>query len=139
MLAQRGILRAMSDTDDLIAAWREVSGCHARVSCALEKALEREHGLGLSEFEVLEHLATSEKDHRRMQELAEAVHLSQSALSRLVGRLEKEGLVERAMCTNDRRGIFAHLTPAGRERYRQARPTHRAILAETLPAPAAHT
>ena len=108
--------------------------CHARVTCALEKALQREHGLGVSEFEVLERLATTSKSECRMQELSESVHLSQSALSRLIGRLEADGLVERAMCTMDRRGIFACLTDAGRERYEQARPTQRAVLAETMPA-----
>jgi DNA-binding MarR family transcriptional regulator len=60
------------------------------------------------------------------------VHLSQSALSRVVGRLEEQGLVCRNMCKDDRRGIFASLTPAGRERYEQARPTHSTVLAQNL-------
>jgi len=67
-----------------------------------------------------------------MQELAEAVHLSQSALSRVVGRLEAEDLVVRKMCAQDRRGIYTCLTDAGRTRFEAARPTHRAVLAETL-------
>ena len=66
-----------------------------------------------------------------MQELAGAVHLSQSALSRVVGRLEADGLVNRGMCPEDRRGINACLTDSGRERYEAARPTHRAVLAES--------
>ena len=70
-----------------------------------------------------------------MQELAAAVHLSQSALSRTVGRLEKDGLVHRAMCAEDRRGVAVCLTAAGRERYEAARPTHREVLAETLTPP----
>ena len=60
------------------------------------------------------------------------MHLSQSALSRVVGRLEADGLVVRKMCTSDRRGIFACLTDQGRARYEAARPTHRAVLADTL-------
>jgi len=71
-----------------------------------------------------------------MQELASAVHLSQSALSRTVGRLEKDGLVGRTMCPEDRRGIAVCLTAEGRERYEAARPTHRRVLAETLTSPA---
>jgi DNA-binding MarR family transcriptional regulator len=67
-----------------------------------------------------------------MQELADAVALSQSALSRLVARLEREGLVERCMCDQDRRGIYANLTDAGRERFEQALPTQREVLARTL-------
>jgi len=116
----------------VVDAWRDLMDRHARVTCALERRLETEHGLGVSEFEVLDRLATTEDHGRRMQELAEAVHLSQSALSRVVGRLEDDGLVERAMCKYDRRGIFACLTDPGRARYEAARPTHRDVLAETL-------
>ena len=112
--------------------WRDLLDSHARVSGALEKALQAEHGLGVSEFEVLDRLANGDKDQRRMQELADSVHLSQSALSRLVGRLESEGLVTRAICSDDRRGIFACLTDAGRERHAEAAPTHARVLAEQL-------
>jgi DNA-binding MarR family transcriptional regulator len=116
----------------LLASWHELAGHHARVVSALERSLEVNHDLGVNEFEVLERLATSEGEHCRMQELTDVTHLSQSALSRLVGRLEAEGLVTRAMCPEDRRGIFAHITDAGRARYEAARATHRAVLAETL-------
>jgi DNA-binding MarR family transcriptional regulator len=121
----------------LVEQWRGVAECHAKVSCALEKALERDHGIGLSEFEVLERLATCGcDDGKRMQDLAGSVNLSQSALSRLIGRLETAGLVHRAMCAADRRGIYAHITAEGRERVEQARPTYTAVLAEALPATA---
>ena len=119
------------DEARLIEIWRELLERHARTTSALERSLH-EHGLGVSEYEVLERLATGDKEERRMQDLAEAVHLSQSALSRVVARLEADGLVTRAMCAEDRRGIFACLTEAGRERYAAARPAHRAVLAEAL-------
>jgi DNA-binding MarR family transcriptional regulator len=67
-----------------------------------------------------------------MQGLGEEVHLSQSALSRAVDRLEREGLVERTTCATDRRGVYVRITEAGRERWAQACPTQRAVLAETL-------
>lgn len=119
----------------LVEQWRGVAECHAKVSCALEKALERDHGIGLSEYEVLERLATCEcDDGRRMQDLAGAVNLSQSALSRLIGRLETAGLVHRSMCANDRRGIYAHITTDGRARVEAARPTYCAVLSSELPA-----
>jgi DNA-binding MarR family transcriptional regulator len=117
---------------ELVDVWHEVLDRYARVTNALERRLEHEHGLGVSEYEVLERLSTADKDHLRMQELADAVRLSQSALSRVVARLETGGLVVRKMCTQDRRGIFACLTDEGRARYEAARPTHRAVLAETL-------
>jgi DNA-binding MarR family transcriptional regulator len=119
------------DEAGLIEIWRELLDRHARTTSALERSLH-EHGLGVSEYEVLERLAMGGKDERRMQDLAEAVHLSQSALSRVVARLEADGLVTRAMCAEDRRGIFACLTDAGRERYDAARPAHRAVLAQAL-------
>jgi len=124
-------MAAPTDTD-LADAWSETLRRHARVSCALERELQAAHGLGVSEFEVLERLAVGDKEQRRMQDLAEAVYLSQSALSRLIGRLESEGLVTRAICAEDRRGIFACLTEQGRARYEAARPTQRRVLADSL-------
>ena len=61
----------------------------------------------------------------RMHELGERVHLTQSALSRLIARLETDGLLERTMCVEDRRSVFAKLTPAGATRYQEAKPTQR--------------
>ena len=123
----------MSTTDDaLVGAWRALLDTHARTHGALERALKA-HDLGVSEFEVLERLAAVERDgERRMQAIGEAVHLSQSALSRVVGRLERDGLAKRDMCVDDRRGIMVCITDAGRERYEAARPAHRTALAETL-------
>ena len=118
--------------DALVDEWRVLLESHARVHGALERAL-KQHDLGVSEYEALERLAGDEfAEQRRMQELGEALHLSQSALSRVVGRLEKDGLAERGMCPHDRRGIYVCITPAGRERYESARPAHRAALAEAL-------
>jgi DNA-binding MarR family transcriptional regulator len=129
-----GIIRAQMGTSNdqvLVAAWRELLERHARTTASLERRLQHDHGLGVSEYEVLERLAGAGKD-ARMQELADAVHLSQSALSRVVARLEADGLVTRGMCPEDRRGIKACLTDSGRQRYEAARPTHREVLAETL-------
>jgi DNA-binding MarR family transcriptional regulator len=121
-----------TQSTEIVEVWHDLMDRYARAMSGLERALEHEHGLGVSEYEVLERLAAPEHSDHRMQELAESVHLSQSALSRVVGRLESEGLVTRKMCASDRRGIFACLTDAGRERYEAARPTHRTVLAETL-------
>jgi DNA-binding MarR family transcriptional regulator len=116
----------------LVDAWRGLLEAHARTHGAIERAL-KPYELGVSEYEVLERLASEDfAEQRRMQELGEALHLSQSALSRVVGRLEKDGLAERGLCPQDRRGVFVCITGAGRERYEQARPAHRAALAETL-------
>jgi DNA-binding MarR family transcriptional regulator len=120
--------------DDLAQQWKGLMARHAAVSCALGTALNHTHGIGVHEFEVLENLAAAEDGKRRIQELADAVALSQSALSRLVARLEREGLVERCICDLDRRGVYANLTDAGRERHAQALPTQREVLARLLDA-----
>src|SRR5215212_1324292 len=124
----------MGQTKDttLVGEWHEILDRHARVSCALTQALEHQHGLGMSEFEVLELLASEGESCVRLQEVAEHVHLSQSALSRVIDRLEKHGLLKRGVCDNDRRAVFAELTAAGRERYEAARPTHREVLEREL-------
>ncbi|GAA1171321.1 MarR family transcriptional regulator [Kitasatospora gansuensis] len=129
-------LDVAADEAALVAGWRELLARHAATACALDRELGELNGLGMSEFEVLERLFEdergSDREKLRVQDLAHQVHLSQSALSRLIGRLEKAGLVERAMCAADRRGIYVMLTEAGRQRYREARPVHREVLARTL-------
>jgi len=119
--------------DSVVTAWREMAACHAAACAALERELGERHGLGVSDFEVLERLAESETRKFRAQDLAETVHLSQSALSRLVDRLARHGLVERCGCEGDRRGVYVVLTDAGERRHAEAVPTHRSVLERLLP------
>ena len=123
--------------DTVVSVWRAIAASHSAACTALERELGERHGLGVSDFEVLERLAESEEHKFRAQELADAVHLSQSALSRLISRLERNGLVERCMCDMDRRGIYVTLTEAGRQRHAEAAPTHHDVLASVLSGPAA--
>jgi DNA-binding MarR family transcriptional regulator len=117
-----------ADSADRVEEWRTLLVRHARIGCALERLLQSEHGLGLSEFEILDRLVDAEHGKYRMSELASDIYLSQSALSRAVARLEEDGLVRRDMCASDRRSVFVCLTDAGREVAERARPTHRAVL-----------
>jgi len=119
---------------DPVASWRELNAAHAAVQAALEHELRREHDLSTIEFEVLDRLGECPQGKSRMQELAEAVHSTQSTVSRVVARLEDEGLTTRAMCSDDRRGIFASLTESGRARLGAATPTYRRVIAATLDA-----
>lgn len=114
----------------VVLAWRDLLARHATLSSQLERVLH-EHQLGVSDFEVLDRLADA-GDCMRMHHLAQAVHLSQSALSRLVSRLERHGLLSRTLCADDRRGIFVWLTEAGRLRHATAMPAQRAVLAAHL-------
>ncbi|WP_202033271.1 MarR family transcriptional regulator [Nocardioides sp. WS12] len=111
-----------------VAEWRELLDRHAVVSCALEKAMQDQHGIGLSEFETLDRIVDANCGKYRMAELAQDIHLSQSALSRAITRLEKDGLVSRSTCDDDRRAIFVCLTDQGRKVYDDALPTHREVL-----------
>ncbi|KRC65868.1 hypothetical protein ASE12_14535 [Aeromicrobium sp. Root236] len=121
----------MSKVSDekLAQSWHELMGRYNQLSCRLDRELGAQHDLSSSEFEVLQVLHNA-AEKVRMAFLAEQVHLSQSALSRLVSRLENDGLVCRNTCTDDRRAQWTEITQAGRERYEAARPTHRKILRE---------
>jgi len=112
----------------LVDEWRELLDRHAVVTGALEKALQDQHRIGLSEFETLDRLVDARCESYRMNDLSGDIHLSQSALSRAVARLERDGLVRRSMCTDDRRGVFVCLTEKGKRLYDAALPTHRAVL-----------
>ncbi|MEA2181626.1 MAG: hypothetical protein QOF69_811 [Solirubrobacteraceae bacterium] len=107
-----------------LRAWRGMLRVHAALAKALDAQLEATHGLQLSSYEVLMYLADAEYERMRMCDLASSILLSRSGLTRLVDRLQREGLLERVACHDDARGAFAKLTPAGREKLRAARATH---------------
>ncbi|MEU0074875.1 MarR family transcriptional regulator [Streptomyces sp. NPDC006332] len=119
----------------LAEQWRDILALHARTQCELDRALHQ-HGLCGSDFEVLDVLSEGRPVDGvcayRVQEISERVHLSQSALSRLVARLEKDGLVERAMCAEDRRGVRVALTDKGRALHGDLLPVQRAVLKRML-------
>jgi len=111
-------------------AWRGLLRVHRDLVGRLDAELEREHGLPLSSYEVLMYLAAASGGRLRMGELADALLLSRSGLTRLVDRLQRQGLVGRERCGDDARGYFATITPAGRRLLTKARPTHLAGVRE---------
>lgn len=117
-------------TENELGAWRSFLRAHAQITRKLEADLVAEHDLPLPSYDVLLQLAESPGRRLRMTELADRVLLSRSGLTRLVDRLEREGLVERASCPNDARGTHAVLTDAGFGRLRRAAPTHLRGIAE---------
>jgi MarR family 2-MHQ and catechol resistance regulon transcriptional repressor len=101
------------------------------VSAGLGDALAgqiAEHGLGLSEFEVLMRLGRSPGRQLRMSDLATQANLSSSGLTRLVDRLERRGLVERRACPTDGRGSFAAATDTGAALLAAVLPGHLALI-----------
>jgi DNA-binding MarR family transcriptional regulator len=109
--------------DPGMLAWRTFLTAHATVIRRLEAELEEQESLALSDFDVLVQLHFA-GGTLRMRDLAESVLLSRSGMTRRVDRLEAEGFVSRVACETDRRGSFAHLTDAGRERLLRALPVH---------------
>jgi DNA-binding MarR family transcriptional regulator len=107
-----------------LGAWRGLLRVHARLTRSLDADLVREHDLPLSEYEVLLFLADSPEGGLRMSELADGVLLSRSGLTRLVDRMERDGLLRRERCPDDARGFLAIITPQGRELFDRARQTH---------------
>jgi DNA-binding MarR family transcriptional regulator len=113
-----------------LSAWRGLLRAHACLAKRLDAELEQAHHLPMTSYEVLNHLNESSGGRMRMCDLAEQAQLSRSGLTRLVDRLERDGLLERCSCDHDARGSYACLTPAGRERLQDARVTHLAVVRE---------
>ncbi|MBA3654819.1 MAG: MarR family transcriptional regulator [Actinobacteria bacterium] len=105
-------------------AWIAFLRAHRRVLEHLEAELRGEHGLSLSEYEVLLHLSRAPRNRLRMGELAANVLVTPSGLTRLADRMADAGLIARRPCPEDRRVSYLVLTAAGRKRFEAAAPTH---------------
>src|SRR3954469_1953665 len=109
-----------------LGAWRGFLRAHAALVRALDAELQAEHGLSLSSYEVLLLLSMAPMRRQRMSELANATLITLGGVTRLVDRLEREGLVRRERCPSDARGILAVLTDEGLQRLWAAPPAPRA-------------
>ena len=105
-------------------AWGGFLRAHARLVRALDEELREAHDMPLGTFDVLIQLSRAPDSRLRMRDLADAIVLSRSGLTRLVDRLVRDGLVRREKCGDDARGSWAVLTPKGRKALDEALPTH---------------
>jgi DNA-binding MarR family transcriptional regulator len=105
-------------------AWTGFLRAHSRIAKALDRELAAAHDLPLSEYDVLVQLAVTDEGRLRMSDLAEAIVLSPSGLTRLVDRLARRGLLRRERCQSDSRVVYATITTAGFEKLLEATPTH---------------
>ena len=107
-----------------LRAWRGLLHAHATLVKALDAELVAEHGLAVTSYEVLMYVNDAPNGRMRMHEIASSVLLSRSGLTRLVDRLERDGLISREACDSDARGAYAVITEAGRRKLAEARRTH---------------
>ena len=105
-------------------AWRSFLRAHARLLRVLETELVAEHPINLGAYDVLVQLAEAPERRLRMAELADAVLLSRSGVTRLVDRLEQAGMVTRQRFDGDGRGKVAIITTKGIDTLRAAARTH---------------
>ncbi|MCP2336523.1 MarR family winged helix-turn-helix transcriptional regulator [Actinomadura rupiterrae] len=107
-----------------LTVWRTMLRAQVKISRRLQADLLADHDLALGSYDVLMHLGEAPDGRLRMNDLADRVLLSRSGLTRLVDRLQRDGLVCRQSCSSDARGLFAALTPSGRARLAEATPTY---------------
>ncbi|MFI7617938.1 MarR family winged helix-turn-helix transcriptional regulator [Nonomuraea terrae] len=118
------LLRDEGLTAEELAVWRMLQRAQVRITRRLEGELLIVHDLPLASYDVLMQLAEAPRRRLRMNDLADRVLLSRSGLTRLIDRLQRDGLVTREACADDARGLFAVLTDLGADRLADATPTY---------------
>jgi DNA-binding MarR family transcriptional regulator len=122
--------QVLSDQSTGVRAFAALLRAHASSTRALNAQLLADHGLTLSDYEVLLRLAWSPDRRMRRVDLAEEVLLTASGITRLLDGLEKAGWVERGTCDSDRRVVYAVLTELGLTKLREAAVSHVAQVEE---------
>jgi DNA-binding MarR family transcriptional regulator len=121
--------------EEQLRAWRAFLNAHSTMLRRISRDLEQAGLPPLTWYDVLAALRDAPDSQLRQVEIAERVLLSHSGLSRLIDRIEKQGLVERRMCDTDRRAFFVSLTDEGKEMLARMWPVYaRGIAEDFLPA-----
>ncbi|OEJ40560.1 hypothetical protein AR457_14005 [Streptomyces agglomeratus] len=116
--------------------YRQLAILVGQASGTLEKRMLRRHGVTPLEYMALSELADAGDDSLRMNDLAEAVGVNPSTVSRLMGRLEGGELARREICEADRRATYARITDQGQRVVREAAATFDDDFASVLDAAA---
>ena len=103
-------------------------GAHSAMTRSFNAQLQSTAGMTVTDFEVLRHLAEAEGGRMRRVDLAPAVGLTPSGITRLLNGLEASGVVCKERCASDARVTYATITPAGRRALADAAATHLATL-----------
>jgi DNA-binding MarR family transcriptional regulator len=123
---------ALRADDWRLGVWRSFLRTHNHLLRQLEHQLHTHGKIAIGSYDVLIQLAEAPDNRLRMSELAEAVLLSRSGLTRLVDRLQKDGLVQRQPDPEDARGMYTVLTAKGRDALRDASVVHLAGVSELV-------
>lgn len=115
-----------------IRAWLGLLRGHRALYRDLSARLQTEHGLTLSDYEVLAHLSRAPERRLRRVDLVERLQLTPSGITRLLDGLQAAGWVTKAACDTDARVTYAVLTDAGLEKLRKASATHVADIEASL-------
>jgi DNA-binding MarR family transcriptional regulator len=107
---------------DHLTAWGELARAHAAVTGRVQEALTDAGLPPLTWYELLDALADCDEQGMRMTDLAGELIISRGGLTKLLDRLVKAGLVERASCDTDRRLTYARILPAGDSLFEEMRP-----------------
>lgn len=104
-----------------VGAWVNLLQVNQVVDRALEQRLKESEDLSLAEFEVLARLSAAPDRRLKMIDIANLLLASKSGVTRIVDRLERAGLVDREIPRENRRIVYARLTPAGVKTFCDAR------------------
>jgi DNA-binding MarR family transcriptional regulator len=129
------VLTAQPLTEPGLSAWTRFLRAHAAVTRELSSRLEAQHGLTLSDFDVLVQLYYAPDRRLRRVDLSRSVLLTASGITRLLDGLERSGWVEKARCSSDGRVTYAVLTGTGVEKFESAQTTHLADVEELFGSP----
>lgn len=110
----------------VLEAWQRLLRANCVLMRELDHELQTEHGITISDYDVLVSLYAADDHSLRMSDLSRRTLLTRSGMTRLVQGLERDGLVARQPCVTDARVSFAVLTELGHERLASARRTHHA-------------
>ena len=127
---QSQVLSAQVVTEPELGAWIRFLRAHAAVTRELSSRLEAQHGLTLSDYDVLVQLYFAPDYKLRRVDLARVVILTASGITRLLDGLERSGWVAKARCASDARVTYAVLTEAGVTKFEDAQRTHLADVEE---------
>jgi DNA-binding MarR family transcriptional regulator len=113
----------------VVQAWVRLKASDAAMTRTFNATLVADHGLTVTDFEVLRRLSLEEEGRMRRVDLAQVVSLTPSGITRLLDGLERAGLVGKDVCTEDARVTYARITEEGRATLVAAAESHLAALA----------